>query len=122
MAQNQLRNPDNSKSNFFERVYEVTRLIPVGRVTTYGAIARYLGSAKSARMVGWALNSCHHLDEFLPAHRVVNRVGLLSGQHHFPGEDTMEQLLEGEGIEVFESKVVEFEKLFWDPSKELTFE
>ncbi|HUW05322.1 MAG TPA: MGMT family protein [Williamwhitmania sp.] len=122
MAQNQLRNPDNSKSNFFERVYEVTRLIPVGRVTTYGAIARYLGSAKSSRMVGWALNGCHHLDEFLPAHRVVNRVGLLSGQHHFPGEDTMEQLLEGEGIEVFESKVVEFEKLFWDPSKELTFE
>ncbi len=119
MVKNLLRNPDSSRSNFFDRVYEVTRLIPVGRVTTYGAIARYLGSAKSSRMVGWALNGCHHLDEFLPAHRVVNRAGLLSGRQHFPGVDTMEQLLEAEGVEVLNSKVVEFEKLFWDPSKEL---
>lgn len=107
------------RSNFFERVYEVTRLIPIGRVTSYGAIARYLGSAKSSRMVGWALNGCHHLNEFVPAHRVVNRVGLLSGRHHFPGQDAMELLLEAEGVAVFDSKVVDFEKRYWDPSKEL---
>lgn len=119
MEQSPLRNLSGLKSNFFERVYEVTRLIPAGRVTSYGAIARYLGSAKSARMVGWALNGSHHINEFIPAHRVVNRTGQLTGKHHFPGRDTMEQLLEAEGVEVFNNMVVDFERLYWDPSKEL---
>lgn len=103
--------------NFFEKVYEVARLIPYGRVTSYGAIAKYLGAARSARMVGWAMNSSHIHD--VPAHRVVNRVGLLSGKHHFPGTNLMQQLLENEGVEVEDFKVVDFEKLFWDPAKEL---
>lgn len=103
--------------NFFEKVYEVARLIPYGRVTSYGAIAKYLGAARSARMVGWAMNSSHSHD--VPAHRVVNRVGLLSGKHHFPGINLMQQLLENEGVEVEDFKVVNFEKLFWDPAKEL---
>ncbi len=103
--------------NFFEKVYEVARLIPYGRVTSYGAIAKYLGAARSARMVGWAMNSSHTQD--VPAHRVVNRVGLLSGKHHFPGSNLMQQLLENEGVEVEDNKVVDFEKHFWDPGKEL---
>jgi methylated-DNA-protein-cysteine methyltransferase-like protein len=103
--------------NFFEKVYEVARLIPYGRVTSYGAIAKYLGAARSARMVGWAMNSSHTQD--VPAHRVVNRVGLLSGKHHFPGSNLMQQLLENEGVKVEDNKVVDFEKHFWDPVKEL---
>ncbi len=105
--------------NFFEQVYEVTRLIPYGRVTNYGAIARYLGSPQSARMVGWALNGCHKQPDFIPAHRVVNRNGLLTGKVHFGGSTVMQQLLENEGIRVEDDQVVDFEKLFWDPSKEL---
>ncbi len=105
------------EDNFFEKVYEVARLIPYGRVTSYGAIAKYLGAARSARMVGWAMNSSHNQD--VPAHRVVNRVGLLSGKHHFPGSNLMQQLLENEGVEVEDNKVVDFEKYFWDPAKEL---
>ena len=107
-------------NNFFGQVYEVTRLIPYGRVTSYGAIARFLGVTRSSRMVGWALNNCHSLPDFIPAHRVVNRNGLLSGKHHFGGQSTMRQLLENEGIKVEDDKIVEFEKLFWDPNKELT--
>jgi methylated-DNA-protein-cysteine methyltransferase-like protein len=103
--------------NFFEKVYEVARLIPYGRVTSYGAIANYLGAARSARMVGWAMNSSHTQD--VPAHRVVNRVGLLSGKYHFPGSNLMQQLLENEGVKVIDNKVVDFEKHFWDPVKEL---
>lgn len=105
--------------NFFEKVYEVTRLIPVGRVSTYGAIARYLGSAQSARMVGWALNSTKQLPQWVPAHRVVNREGLLTGKIHFPGRETMRELLESEGVRVEDDRVQNFEKLLWDPSKEL---
>lgn len=105
--------------NFFEKVYEVTRLIPVGRVSTYGAIARYLGSAQSARMVGWALNSTKQLPQWVPAHRVVNRDGLLTGKIHFPGRETMRELLESEGVRVEDDRVQNFEKLRWDPSKEL---
>jgi len=109
-----------SENNFFEKVYKVTRLIPRGRVTSYGAIARYLGAPGSSRMVGWALNSCHHLNEFIPAHRVVNRKGLLTGKRHFGGQSVMCQLLESEGIQVEDDQVIEFEKRFWDPAKELS--
>ncbi|WPY98283.1 MGMT family protein [Christiangramia sp. OXR-203] len=104
-------------SGFFDRVYEVCRQIPEGRVTSYGAIAKYLGAARSARMVGWAMNNSH--DKNVPAHRVVNRNGVLSGKHHFSGTNAMQQLLEAEGVEVKELQVVNFKELFWDPMKEL---
>lgn len=106
-----------NEESFFQKVYKVTKIIPEGRVTTYGAIARYLGAPGSARMVGWALNNCHSQDEFIPAHRVVNRNGLLTGKHHFPGPDIMQELLESEGIRVNNDKVVDFQRLFWDPNK-----
>lgn len=105
------------RDNFFENVYEVVKLIPKGRVTSYGAIARYLGAARSARMVGYALNQSFHMP--LPAHRVVNRNGLLSGKHHFPEDRPMEASLLAEGIEVKDDQIVNFEKYFWDPSVEL---
>lgn len=108
-----------NNDGFFSKVYEVTRLIPEGRVTSYGAIASFLGSPGAARMVGWALNNCHHLEEFIPAHRVVNRTGLLSGKHHFPGVNMMKELLESEGILVVDDRVQDFEKVFWDPNKDL---
>ena len=104
---------------FFNRVYEVTRMIPQGRVTSYGAIAAYLGSPGAARMVGWALNNCHQLDEYIPAHRVVNRNGMLTGKHHFPGIDTMEELLRSEGVRVEDDQIIDFEKHFWNPNQEL---
>jgi methylated-DNA-protein-cysteine methyltransferase-like protein len=103
-----------SKNDFFQRVYKVVRTIPVGRVTTYGLIAKKLGSASSARTVGWALNASHN-DSSIPAHRVVNRNGLLSGKHHFKGFDLMKQLLENEGIEVNDDKVVDFNIKLWNP-------
>ena len=103
--------------SFFEKVYEVVRLVPYGRVTSYGAIARYLGAARSARMVGYAMNSSHGKD--VPAHRVVNRKGLLTGKHHFEGTNLMQQLLENEGIKVVDNQIQEFENLFWDPKTEL---
>ena len=106
--------------NFFERVYEVVRLIPYGKVTTYGSIAKYLGAARSARMVGWAMNNSHNLSKEVPAHRVVNRKGLLTGKHHFGGTNLMQQLLENEGIIVIENQIQELEKVFWDPIKELS--
>lgn len=108
-----------TEHNFFEKVYAVTRLVPVGRITTYGAIARYLGSAQSARMVGWALNSTKQLPKWVPAHRVVNRNGLLTGKMHFPGSETMRELLESEGIKVVDDKIENFNELLWDPMKEL---
>lgn len=101
--------------SFFEKVYNVVRQIPYGRVTSYGAIAKYLGTAGSARMVGWAMNASHSYDD-VPAHRVVNRAGLLSGKHHFPGTDLMQQLLENEGIAVINNQITDFEKYFWDPA------
>ena len=103
--------------NFFDKVYEVARLIPYGRVTSYGAIATYLGAARSARMVGYAMNGSHGKD--VPAHRVVNRKGLLTGKHHFEGTNLMQQLLESEGINVLDNQIQDFDKLFWDPSKHL---
>lgn len=106
--------PDNS--NFFERVYEVARLIPYGRVTSYGAIAKHLGAAKSARMVGWAMNASKN-DETVPAHRVVNKQGLLTGKIHFQGRNLMQQLLESEGIEVVENQIQNLEEKFWIPGE-----
>ena len=105
--------------SFFELVFEVARQIPYGRVTSYGAIASYLGTKQSSRMVGWAMNSSHNDLLNIPAHRVVNRNGLLTGKNHFGGENVMQQLLESEGIKVIDNQIVDFEKYFWDPAKEL---
>ncbi len=105
--------------DFFDRVYAVSRMIPYGRVTTYGAIARFIGSPQAARMVGWAMNASHRQPDFIPAHRVVNRKGLLTGKCHFRHEKLMQELLESEGIKVENDQVVAFDKLFWDPYKEL---
>lgn len=106
-------------SDFFSKVYEVVKLIPPGRVTSYGAIAAYLGSPGAARMVGWAMNASHHHPEFIPAHRVVNRNGLLTGKHHFDTPNVMKELLENEGIQLIGDQIVDFEKHFWDPMREL---
>jgi len=108
--------------DFFEMVYQVVRLIPEGRVTSYGAIANYLGRRGGARMVGWAMNASHTQREYVPAHRVVNRNGVLSGKHHFPAEKPMQLSLEQEGIEVKEDQILEFEKFFWDPQQELDWD
>ena len=103
--------------SFFEKVYEVAKQIPFGKVTSYGAIAKYLGAAKSARIVGYAMNNS--LGKDVPAHRVVNRKGLLTGKHHFEGTNLMQQLLENEGIKVIDNQIQNFEAVFWDPSKEI---
>ncbi len=108
---------ENPEPNFFSDVYEVVKLIPKGRVTSYGAIARYLGTGMSARMVGWAMNAAHG-EKGVPAHRVVNSLGLLTGKHHFGGKE-MENRLKKDGVKVIKDKVVDFEKRLWDPSKEL---
>ena len=102
--------------NFFERVYEVVKKIPYGRVTSYGAIAKFLGATRSARMVGWAMNASHSMED-VPAHRVVNRKGLLTGKFHFDGTNLMQQLLENEGIKVVDNQIVDFEKIFWHPEE-----
>ena len=106
------------EETFFDRVYEVVKQVPRGRVTSYGAIAVYLGAARSARMVGWAMNNASKMED-IPAHRVVNRNGLLTGKHHFPGTFVMQQLLEEEGLQVEDDKIIDFQQRFWDPSKEL---
>ena len=106
-----------TKYSFFDDVYEVVRLIPKGRATSYGAIANYLGTKMSSRMVGWAMNTA---PKGVPAHRVVNRNGLLTGKHHFKTPNTMQHLLEREGVKVFKDKIVGFTEIFWDPSRELT--
>lgn len=103
--------------NVYDRIYAVVRKIPSGRVTNYGAIARYIGMSRGARLVGWAMNNSHTMD--VPAHRVVNRIGMLTGKHHFPGANMMKELLESEGVQVENDIVIEFDKLFWDPIKEL---
>ncbi len=109
----------NTDDNFFSMVYEVARQIPKGRVTSYGAIAACLGTRSSARMVGWAMNGCHRVKPKVPAHRVVNRNGMLTGKHHFNPPGMMETLLKKEGVKVKNDQVVEFKKLFWDPVEEL---
>lgn len=103
--------------NFFEKVYQVVRKIPEGRVSSYGAIARSIGSPQSARMVGWAMNASHNVED-VPAHRVVNRMGLLTGKHHFDGTNLMQQLLENEGVEVVDNQIQRFDEVFWDPNQE----
>ncbi|PBI89067.1 Methylated-DNA--protein-cysteine methyltransferase [Flavobacterium sp. ACN2] len=106
-----------AEENFFERVYVIARQIPFGKVTSYGAIAKALGTARSARMVGWAMSACHNMDD-VPAHRVVNQKGLLTGKHHFDGTNLMQQLLENEGIKVVNNQIVDLEKHFWKPEVE----
>lgn len=104
-------------ASFYERVYEVVKKVPFGRVTNYGAIAKYLGAAKSARLVGYAMNNSHGKD--VPAHRVVNRKGLLTGKHHFEGTNLMQQLLENEGIKVIDNQIQNLESVYWNPIEEL---
>lgn len=106
--------PENE--NFFERVYQIVRQIPEGKVTSYGAIAKMLGTAQSARMVGWAMNAAHNLED-VPAHRVVNRKGLLTGKHHFEGTNLMQQLLENEGITILDNQIQNLENHFWEPNE-----
>jgi methylated-DNA-protein-cysteine methyltransferase related protein len=102
--------------NFFQSVYQIVRQIPSGKVTNYGAIATYLGSPGAARMVGWAMNNSHYEKNYVPAHRVVNRNGILTGKHHFGSSETMKELLENEGIKIKNDKIIDFEKHFWNPS------
>ena len=109
----------NRNEGFFQRVYEVVLLVPPGRVTTYGAIARYLGSPGAARMVGWAMNQSHTHSQYIPAHRVVNRNGLLTGKHHFDGSQLMQEMLENEGARISENRILNMEEMFWDPVEEL---
>ena len=109
----------NPHDSFFEQVYKVVKQVPPGRVTTYGAIARYLGAPGAARMVGWAMNQSHTHSEFIPAHRVVNRIGLLTGKHHFSGRNLMQELLENEGAIIDENRILNFDEMFWDPVSEL---
>lgn len=106
-------------SDFFNQVFEVVKQIPPGKVTSYGAIARYLGTGGSARMVGWAMNASHSHPEFVPAHRVVNRNGLLTGKHHFDNPNAMQELLEAEGFKIEDDQILNFKENFWDPAKEL---
>jgi len=107
-----------SHKDFFQNVYDIVRLIPSGKVTTYGSIAKYLSSSKASRMVGWAMNNAHSIAD-VPAHRVVNRNGLLTGKMHFATPKTMETLLQKEGVKVKDDKIVDFKEKFWDPSSEL---
>lgn len=105
-----------ANSDFFEKVYAIVALIPEGKVTSYGAIAKAIGAARSSRTVGYAMNNCVKLDRDLPAHRVVNRNGVLTGKHHFPGQDTMKRLLEEEGLEIEDDQIKNFKSVFWEPS------
>ncbi|MBT8280256.1 MAG: MGMT family protein [Muriicola sp.] len=109
---------DKKESDFFAKVYDLVKQVPYGRVTSYGAIAKYLGTARSARTVGWAMNNVVDRED-VPAHRVVNRVGLLTGKHHFGGTNLMQQLLENEGLIIEDDQIKDFKKYFWDPMKEL---
>lgn len=102
-------------SDIYTKIYDAVRLIPRGRVTSYGAIAEYVGARGAARMVGWAMNKSHSLDEHIPAHRVVNRNGLLTGKHHFQGENMMQELLESEGIIILDNQIQNFKRVFWSP-------
>jgi methylated-DNA-protein-cysteine methyltransferase related protein len=114
-----MKKESSTEKSFFEDVYEIVRMIPKGRVTSYGAIAQYLGTRLSARMVGWAMNAAHTAHPKVPAHRVVNRNGMLSGKPHFATPTLMEELLLKEQIQVEDDKIIDFKNKFWDPSKEL---
>ncbi|MDP3434322.1 MAG: MGMT family protein [Bacteroidota bacterium] len=109
-------------NDFYDKVYEVVRLIPPGKVTSYGAIAAFLGTAQSSRMVGWAMNNAHVQEKYVPAHRVVNRNGLLTGKHHFGTTTAMQEYLEAEGIRVVDDQITDFEKHFWNPLTELAMD
>jgi methylated-DNA-protein-cysteine methyltransferase related protein len=109
---------EKDHTNFFNDVFEVAKLVPKGRVTSYGAIGEYLGLKRSARMVGWAMNQAHGRPE-IPAHRVVNQKGLLTGKYHFATPTLMQELLEAEGVKVVEDQIQDFEKIYWEPMKEL---
>ncbi|MCT4624774.1 MAG: MGMT family protein [Schleiferiaceae bacterium] len=112
----------SQQNDFYEKVYGIVKKIPEGRATSYGAIAKYLGAARSSRMVGYAMNAAHDIID-VPAHRVVNRNGVLTGKHHFPGKNLMQQLLESEGVEVEDDQIKEFKtKVFWDPMIELNLD
>lgn len=108
------------EQGFFEKVYEIARLIPKGKVTSYGAIATFIGTKESARMVGWAMNNSHYCKYPIPAHRVVNRNGMLTGKYHFGNPNLMQQLLENEGIKIINDQIIDFNKHFWNPNIELT--
>lgn len=110
------------EASFYDRVYDVVRLIPAGKATSYGAIAAYLGSAQSSRMVGWAMNNAHVQENYVPAHRVVNRNGLLTGKHHFGSPTAMQELLEAEGMRVIDDQICDFGKHFWNPVIELAMD
>lgn len=120
MTSKKSKKEEKSDPGFFERVYQLVLQIPPGRVTSYGAIASYLGSPGAARMVGWAMNQCHTSPEYIPAHRVVNRLGLLTGKHHFQGKNLMQELLENEGVEIVHNQIMNFSEIFWDPVRELS--
>ena len=117
--ENSVNNNQSKHYSFFENVWDVVRQIPEGRATSYGAIAKYLGTGSSARMVGWAMNAAHSLEPPIPAHRVVNRNGMLSGKMHFTPPERMQELLEKEGIEVKEDTIQNFKTVFWDPALEM---
>ena len=110
---------EKALNSYYENIYRLVRLIPPGRVTTYGAIARFLGSPRAARQVGYAMNLALRQTEYVPAHRVVNRKGLLTGKHHFGGPKVMQELLENEGVKVEDDRILNFQDYFWDPSNEL---
>ena len=110
----------NEKEGIYDIIYEVVRQVPAGRVTSYGAVAAAIGAKSGARLVGYAMNLCHGIEPFVPAHRVVNRQGLLTGRHHFVPPTLMQELLEKEGVRIEDNQVVAFDKLFWDPAVELS--
>lgn len=114
-----MKSIDKKTESFFTRVYEVARKIPYGRVTTYGHIAEFIGAKGSARMVGWAMNATYSTPFQVPAHRVVNRKGILTGKNHFPAQDLMQKLLEKEGIKVINDQIIDFEKVLWIPIQEI---
>ncbi len=116
-----MKTSPGNKESIYDAIYDIVRCVPKGRVTSYGAVAAAIGAASGARVVGYAMNNCLAIQPKVPAHRVVNRNGLLTGKHHFSPPEKMQQLLEKEGIKVKDDKVVDFETLFWDPMKELAF-
>jgi len=121
MADNTIKISEKNK-DYFDSVFQVVRLIPKGRATSYGAISNYLGTKSGARMVGWAMNASHTQKEYVPAHRVVNRNGMLTGKHHFPSPTAMQEALEAEGILVKDDKIQNYKQVYWDPSEELEFD
>tara|TARA_B110000046_G_scaffold15690_1_gene15005 strand:- start:18408 stop:18773 length:366 start_codon:yes stop_codon:yes gene_type:complete len=121
MADNSIKLSEKNK-DYFNSVFQVVRLIPKGRATSYGAISNYLGTKSGARMVGWAMNASHSKIEYVPAHRVVNRNGMLTGKHHFSSPTAMQKALEAEGVEIKDDKIQNYKQVYWDPFEELTFD